>query len=374
LRPFKLSKYNFQVKLLYITNGINGPGGLERVLAIKTLHLAEKHEFEITILGLNNANKNPFFKFSPRINFVNINLPSPKRPIKYIRRYKKGIQQVVDEIQPDIVSVCDNGLKAFLVPVFLKTKAKLIYERHNSRLAQLNSLSRNQSKLLTKAQFFLTEKLAPKFDCFVILTKDQKREWTSVKNLKTIPNPRSFTSNKKADLDKKVIISIGKISYQKGQDLLLQIWNKLQPKHPEWELHLYGEENLSFLNTNDLPAQVKFFRAQKNIKKKYHNSSIYVMSSRYEGFGMVLIEAMTCGLPSVSFACPYGPADILQHGEDGFLVESENLEQMQAYLERLMTDADLRKKMGQKAQTNANRFAVNPIIEKWVTLYKDLVK
>src|SRR5690606_23651864 len=99
---------------------------------------------------------------------------------------------------------------------------------------------------------------------------------------------------------------------------------KVFEKHPEWELHFYGKENLEFLDTRNLKYNIYFFPLVRNIVEKYLASSFYVMSSRFEGFGMVLIEAMEYGLPCVSFNCDYGPSDIISDGIDGFLVEKEN--------------------------------------------------
>lgn len=359
------------MKLLFITNGINGPGGLERVLAIKTAHLIEKHGFEITILGLNQGNENPFFEFSDKINFININIGNSNRPLKYINLYKKGVQRAVDEIQPDLISVCDNGIKAFLLPLFLKTKAKLIYERHNSRVAQIKSSGKRQI-LKTRAQLFLTEILAPRYDHFVILTEDQKVEWQNAPNLSVIPNPLSFQSEQKSVLDQKIVLCVGGISYQKGQDILLKIWEEIQHEFPEWQLHLYGENNQNEIDINNLPAQVKYFPSDKNIQEKYLQSSVYAMSSRYEGFGMVLVEAMACGVPCVSFACPFGPSDIISHGEDGFLAENGNHEELKSYLIKLMKDVELRIEMGAKAYLNVKRFDPDFIMKQWTDLYQKL--
>lgn len=99
------------MKLLYITNGINGSGGLERVLSIKASGFAEKQGYDVHILGLNQGNEKPFYEFSPKIKFESILVAG--NPLQYWKSYIKGIQNVVDEIQPDIISVCDDGLKGF---------------------------------------------------------------------------------------------------------------------------------------------------------------------------------------------------------------------------------------------------------------------
>src|SRR5690606_19368974 len=295
--------------LLYITYGINGPGGLERVLSIKASLLAEEYGYEVHILVINDAHLNPFYEFSPKIKFHSIKVGG--NPINYFNSYKKGIQEKVDQIQPHIISVCDDGLKGFFLPRFIKTHAKWIYERHVSKLIEANDNHSFMKKLLIRFKWFLMEFLGKKFDRFIVLTEKNKNECKSLRNMQVIVNPLSFTSDSFSNLDNKKVICVGKISYQKGQDILIKAWESVYESHPDWELHLYGKENLDFLDTNNLKNNVHFFPPVKDIENKYLESSIYVMSSRFEGFGMVLIEAMEFGLPCVSFDCNYGPSDII---------------------------------------------------------------
>lgn len=364
------------MKLLYVTNGINGPGGLERVLSVKASYLAEEYNYSVTILGLNDGNEDPFFGFSSKIDFVSFDLIDSRYPFAYLKQYRKGLQKVVDQIQPDVISICDNGIKAFLAPLFLKTKAKIIYERHNSRKAQqkANKKSRFWSWMKMKLEHPMMSLLARNFKAFVLLTNDHRLEWPRMKNIKVIANPLSFLPKKKASLTSRVILCVGRISYQKGQDLLLQAWERLSPSYPDWELHLYGEENLEFLNTRQLPKGVRHFKSEKSIEQVYQETAVYVMSSRYEGFGMVLTEAMSSGLPCVSFDCPCGPADVINHNVDGFLVEDGNVRSLAQHLNILMSKPTLRKEMGAKAQENVKRFSIEIIAEQWDQLFRSLCR
>ncbi|MGV8947457.1 MAG: glycosyltransferase family 4 protein [Lutibacter sp.] len=358
------------MRLLYITNGITGSGGLERVLSVKASMLAEEFGYEVHTLSLNEIGLDPFFSFSNTVQQLSIEVEG--NPIQYFLQYKNGIQKVVNEIQPDLISVCDDGLKGFFLPVLIKTKAKWIYERHVSKLIEISGTENKIELLKTKAKWFIMELAGKRFNKFVVLTPGNITEWPGLKNIVVLPNPLPFEPTAFASLENQRVICVGKISFQKGQDVLLNVWEIVHKRFPQWQLQLYGKGNEDFLNTLYLKNNVSHYLPAKNIVSKYAESSIYVMSSRFEGFGMVLIEAMSCGLPVVSFDCPHGPKDIIANGEDGFLVENGNIKDFADRVMTLMENMELRKEMGANARRNVQRFAAHQIVAKWDALFRNL--
>ena len=364
------------MKLLYITNAIDGSGGLERVLAVKTKVLAEDFGYEIHIITLNQKSKtNLFFPFSKKI--IQHNIEVAGNPVHYLSKYSAGIKKVVSEVKPDTILVCDDGLKAFFLPRILGAKIPIIYERHVSKLIEISENQGFIKGVFTKLKFTLMDFLAKDFSKFIVLTEGNKNEW-KLKNLQVIPNPLPFFSAEKSSLENKKVIAVGKQSYQKSYDRLLKSWALLGKEFQDWELHIYGkfDENLGLENlSKDLKInkQVFFHPPEKNIEEKYAESSIFVLSSRYEGFGMVLIEAMSFGIPCVSFDCNYGPSDIIKDNEDGFLIKNGDEKDFAQKLQELMRDENLRKEMGEKARVNVERFLPENVVKKWDEFFKKIV-
>lgn len=357
------------MKLLYVTNGINGSGGLERVLSVKASSLAEDFGYEVSILVLNHADQNPFYHFSPKISFRSIEVGG--NPLQYWRSYRRSIQRIVNNVQPDIISVCDDGLKGFFLPSLIKTRAKWIYERHAS--IQLNTDTSIKGKLMQS----LMKMQVPKFDRFVVLTKGNVAEWNRP-NVVVIPNPLSFDTHEVSPLDQKRIIAVGSQSYNKGYDLLIDIWQNLEPHYPEWALHVFGKvdsQDLFKRMAEERRLKSLFFHDPvQDIKTEYLKSSILALPSRSEGFGMVLIEAMACGVPCVAFDCPSGPGDIISDKQDGFLIPNGNTVLFTEKLRLLMTDLEERRKLGIKARENVRRYHPKKIVEQWDRLFKGLLK
>jgi len=359
------------MKLLYITNGINGSGGLERVLSIKASLLAEAYGYEVHIVVLNEAVTKPFYRFSPKLIFHNV--AATGNPLSYTVAYIKGMRAIVQQIQPDVISVCDDGLKGFFLPKIIKKRVPIIYERHASI-----HLSDNSS-LKDRFRIKMMRLLSGVFSKFVVLTNANKNEWPHKNNLVAIPNPVSFYPETSSTLQNKKVIVVGSHSNNKGYDLLLNAWNLILKQNPDWELHIYGKLDrdaifVKMANKLELSASVFFHQPQQDIVSCYLDASMLVLSSRSEGFGMVLIEAMACGLPCVSFDCPSGPGDIISHNEDGILVPNGDVDALSQSMIKLMNNEDLRKSMGTNAKINVKRFLPEPIVKEWDELFKSLLQ
>lgn len=357
------------MRLLYITNSINGSGGLERVLSVKASALAEDYGYEICILCLNDAHLNPFYEFSSKIKMSSIAVSG--NSFTYFSKYKKGIQKTVNEFNPDVISVCDDGLKGFFLPSVLKTKAKIIYERHAS--IQLNTDNSLKGRILKR----LMRNQVVKFDRFVVLTPGNIKEWGK-ENVIAIPNPLSFESSVENPLNQKRVIAVGSHSFNKGYDLLIEVWSHLESNFPDWRLDAFGkkdqEDTFVKMAKEKGLKNIHFHDPVRNIQKEYESSSILVLPSRSEGFGMVLIEAMECGVPCVSFDCPSGPGDIISDGVDGFLIPELDIQKMEEKLKKLMEDENLRIKMGKKAKEKAQKYSAPKIVQNWDNLFKELAK
>ncbi len=366
------------MKLLYITNGISGSGGLERVLAVKASYLADKLNYNVHILTLNDENNEQFYEFNPKITFHDIKVSG--NVFNYIIKYRSGIKKAIKAISPNVISVCDDGLKGMLFPLIFGKKVPVIYERHVSKQIELkNDNSSLFEKIKSKIVFKLMTIGGNRFDKFVVLTNGNLKEWKQLNNMRVIPNPLPFNNNEKSLLINKKVLVVGKQGYQKSYDRLLQIWKLVSLKYPNWKLEVYGNLDpklgLEKMTANlHLTDNVIFFPPIKNIEDKYKEASLYVMSSRFEGFGMVLIEAMAFGVPCISFDCPHGPADIIKDGEDGFLIENGDIEGFGNAIIQLIENEELRAEMGAKAKENVKRYAPYKIVPIWDELFKSLVK
>ncbi|MEY2692525.1 MAG: hypothetical protein RIT03_915 [Bacteroidota bacterium] len=363
------------MKILYITNGIHGAGGLERVLSVKASYLADVLEHEVHIVVLNNKGASLFYEFSAKIQLHHVVVTGNN--ISYIWQYIKGMRDIVATLKPDVISVCDDGLKGFYLPLLLP-KTPIIYERHISQQIAFGVHPSMLKRLRVGLQLQLMTRLGRTFDKFVVLTQDNLNEW-NLPNTVVIPNPLSFFPETQSALTNKTVIAVGKHTHQKGFDRLLQCWATIVKTNPDWSLEIYGkadEKQGMFQLAKQLQIEnnVRFFEPVPDIATRFLASSVFAFSSRFEGFGMVLIEAMACGVPCVSYDCPCGPKDIIRSDEDGFLVPNHDLDDFTQKLLQLIENQELRNKMGAQAKINVQRYLPEVVVKQWDELFRSLAK
>ena len=378
-----------QYKIVYCTPALYFAGGMERVLTMKANYFAEHFGYDITIILTDGRDKPLFYPLSDKVKVVNLNIGFEelwicsfiKKIFLYLKKqhlYKKLLKKELMRIRPDFtVSMLRREIN-FINDIH--DGSKKIGEIHINRANFRNFEGKDANTLKNLfSKYWMNSLLSKlrKLDSFVVLTEKDKEAWVELDNVCVIPNPLSFIPQNISKLTEKRVIAVGRYCHEKGYDLLLKAWLIVQNSIADWRLEVFGEgdrsqyeEMISSLNM-DRHRCILHGRSS-NIQDEFEKSSLAVCSSKFEGFGLVITEAMSCGLPVVSFDCPWGPRAIIHDGEDGLLVENGNVEKLADAIIWMIQHPEMRSNMATKAIENVQRFSIEKIAEKWRTLFDAL--
>ena len=298
-----------------------------------------------------------------------------------MRKYRTRLRNLLYQEKPDIVVSALGRELDFLTSI--KDGSIKIGEAHTTK-EHLRSLHLLEEKgfpynLIAKYWRFKMERNVKKLKRIVVLTNEDKKSWNSITNSIVINNATTFYPKESSTCMNKQAIIVGRYNDAKGYEYLIKAWKIVYQKHPDWIINIYGSGEYKnavkkAIYDNGLQHVMIMNEPTDDILYKYLDSSIYVMSSKYEGFPMVLLEAMSCGVPCVSFDCPHGPRNIIKNDEDGILVKYLDSNELANKICMLIENEDLRKGMGLKAKNNIMRFSKEKIMGSWIRLFNELTE
>lgn len=358
-------------RIAYICNGLYNSAGMERVLTTRANALC--NEFDITFITYNQGNRPDHFPFDQRIHRVDI-------PAKNDVEYRTMLSEWLVKEQYDITT--STGGTEFFFLHSVKDGSKKIFEFHFSFDISKVWLSGIKNKwkrwLYIKGQTYKRIYHARKYDQVVVLCKTDQKKWSRYcKHVTYIYNPLTIHTDKTSDCTSKKVIAVGRLHKQKGFDYLIDAWRTIHVDFPDWQLEIYGEGGLrkslqAQINSNGLSDVVFLKGKTDDIVSKYIDSSIFVLSSRDEAFGLVITEAEACGLPIVTFDCPSAPAELVEDGVNGYVVALGNVEGLAEKLVCLIEDENLRKKMGNESARVSRKYNIEIVKEEWKELYNNM--
>ncbi len=390
------------MRILFCVNTIGLCGGIERVTIVKANALAQicdEQGMPINKVGIVYSDKFDFPKtvhpLCPSVSTFDTEadvwhdwgytgIKKYTEPIRKMQKHKKGLQRVVNVFRPDIlISV---GLhEKFILPSLNSTWPMVrVREIHTNSQYRIYTWGDDlKGKLYTKLFEFLDYRInCHRYDMTYLLTKEDKEEnFKDDSHFRWMWNPLSFPIDRSSNNAAKrshVIIASGRMVGHKDFGALIRAWSLLKERRGDWKLRFLGDGIDLFMHQKEakdlgVEESVEFPGYSSDVAGEMRNASIFAMTSLFEGFGLVIVEAMSCRLPVVSFDTKYGPRDIIRDGVDGFLVENRDEKIMAERLYQLMMDEELREKMAANAEQRATDFDVNVIAQKWMVEYQSLL-
>lgn len=379
------------MKIIYIYSSLAYKGGTERMLTEKINYMTEHYGYDITIINcyqsVDTANT---FLLSKGVKQINLGIPFfsqykyryPKRlwvRRKISRQTRKEIYKAVQEINPDILIGTCRVLGNLISTT--KCNAMKIIECHEVKFTALDigvqrsAISRFFQNIY---EFFYFRTIEQNADIIVTLTDQDKQLWKRAKQVEVIPNFSTMKIRQYSDCTPKRVIAVGRLEWEKGFGRLIEAWSIASSRYPDWHLDIYGEGNMY----NTLIKLIKIYKTKNitihnfvtDISKEYISSSICAVSSYFEGFSLVVLEALKHGVPCVAFDCPFGPRSIISDASCGFLVDNGDIRLFAERLSLLMGDENLRKQFSETAIRKANTFDVDIIMNKWKYLFESCLK
>ena len=351
-----------------IIGNISNHAGTERAVTNLANLLVKSNKYNISIISMYSKNGDKcYYDINKSIIIHHLNL-SNKNKIARLLNYLiflRKVNRIINFNNIECIIGTTHAINS-LISNYRK-KVKTIGCEHMSYNA-CPPISRHIRKILYK-----------KLDSVVVLTNADAKHYSFIQKdkLYVIPNSVSFECDYSSTLENKRMIAVGRLTYQKGYDILINIAKQIKNECPEWTIDIFGDgedkENLlKLISENELNNYIHIKNPTQNIQNELLNSSLYLMTSRFEGLPMVLIEAQVCGLPIVSFNCPEGPADVVSDNANGYLVTMNNRDEYANKVIALCKNINLRKEFGRIAKESAKKYSTERIYEKWVELFNSL--
>lgn len=374
------------MKIVYCHCSLYNPGGMERVLLNKVKWLSERGH-EILVVTTDQQGRRPFYEFPAGvairdlgINYsLDIDKPLYKRIPSYLRKrrlHRKRLAELLTCERPDITVSLYPSESSFIPDI--KDGSKKVLELHFNRYFRLQYGRTGLTGLIDRRRSRHDEEIARRFDSFVVLTDEDKGYWGSMPNIEVIPNA-ALPIPLRSDCTRKRVIAVGRLDYQKSFDRLIEAW-EIATKSTEaggWHLDIFGQGEWrdmlgEMISRKGLSGSVTIHNPTDNIAREYADSSILAMTSHYEGFPMVMVEAMSAGLPIVTFDYKCGPRDIITSGKNGLVVNDGDIAGFAEALTALMNDRELRQQMGREATKVSERYSEERIMNRWMELFTRL--
>ncbi len=380
------------MKIVYCLIDSSQAGGMERSICCKANYFADVMGDDVTIITTDRRSIENFFDFSSKIHFFDLGINYQElNELSFLKRLKSQIQkrkehklrleQILKKIEADIVvSTCTHEVSILCK---IKDGSRKIAESHLSKDHKKVEVGLSNQSLLLKFFTVITDfrrkRCLKYYDALVVLSESEKKLWKEFNNrIVSIPNSLPFFPDSTSDSTQRRVISVGRLSKEKGFSYLIDAWKLVYQKHSDWELVIFGNgdelENLQKqISALGLENNIRIHPSVKNISDEYLNSSLYVMPSICEAFGLVLPEAMSCGLPCLAFDCSGGLSEIITNGENGFLVEAKSTDQLSERIMLLIDNEKLRERMGQNARAGVQRFLPENVMPQWIDLFSQII-